>query len=76
MALVPAHQAFEDQPYADAQGDIWAFIQGRWRYLIDEGGFTEWETHSHLPDEFGPYLQLSDAVKTMIENDLKVTLGE
>ena len=76
MALIPAHHAFEDQPYADADGDIWVFVHGRWRYLTSEGVLTSWDVHLELPPNFGPYLKLSGAVKRMLENDLKVTLGE
>lgn len=75
MPLVPHYATSRDYVYADASGDMWGFVDGRWSYLIEEGGFSQWDTYEDLPEEFGPYLKMSENVQLGLESGLHVKFG-
>ena len=61
-----------DRAYLDNEGDICGFRYGSggqwgvWSYIGPRGTFSNWDVYDELPDEFGPYVELSEQASNAV----------
>lgn len=65
MTIHDRTYAEQDRMYVDADGDIWAYIDGGWRYTTDDG-LTDTDGRSDLPEAYEPYTELSLAAAALV----------
>lgn len=62
----PASDTRRDRAYVDVQGDIWIYRDRSWAYVLDNGSRTRWEQWGDLPEDFAPYIELTEGATSAL----------
>lgn len=66
MAIRKANEVLRTEMAADTEGDLWVFHRGLWRYLTDDGTLSADDGKEELPEQYEPYLVLSETAEEVL----------